>query len=393
MNTRIRNRAMVLIVAMIALTAASTGLRADTATCGFDGFTLPFTDVPASNAFFCQIAEAYFTGLTNGTGPTTYSPSANVPREQMAAFVTRTLDQSVKRSSKRAALDQFWNTFPGAVLGVTDVGSGPILAKSDGADIWVANSGSGTVSRVRASDGVKLGEWTGATNAVGVLVVGGKVYVTGETNPGTLYQIDPTQPPGPVTVVSSALGAYPNGIAFDGRLIWTANNSGSVSFIDPRTWGLTNETAGFVHPVGIIFDGQNIWVTDAGDNTLKKLDDRGRTGPPISVGLSPYFPAFDGMNIWVPNVQSSNISVVRAKGSLAGTVLATLNGHGGGTQAAFDGERILITEHNSDSVSLWNASTMTLITEFNVVGGPFGVCSDGVNFWITLFGANKLARF
>lgn len=392
MNT-MRNRAIALILSMATIAAASSQLRADTAPCSFSQTSLPFTDVASSNTFFCQIAEAYFTGLTNGTTSTTYSPSLNVTRDQMAAFVTRGMDQSVKRSSRRAALDQFWNTIPGAVLGVTDVGGSPVLAKSDGADIWVANSGSGTVSRVRASDGVKLGDWTGATNAVGVLVAGGKVYVTGETNPGTLYQIDPTQPPGPVTIVASTLGAYPNGIGFDGHLIWTANNSGSISMIDPRTWGVQNKTAGLVHPVGIVFDGRQIWVTDAGDNSLKRTDDFGDVGPPISVGLSPYFPAFDGMNIWVPNVHSFDISVVRAKGNLAGTVLATLSGQGGGTQAAFDGERILITNHNSDRVSLWNASTMSLITEFTVAGGPFGVCSDGVNFWITLFGANKLARF
>jgi len=28
--------------------------------------TLPFADVPATNVFFCAIAEAYFSGLTNG---------------------------------------------------------------------------------------------------------------------------------------------------------------------------------------------------------------------------------------------------------------------------------------------------------------------------------------
>ncbi len=47
---------------------------ADTGTCGGAMVTLPFTDV-AGNIFFCQIAEAYFSGLTNGTTPTTYSPS------------------------------------------------------------------------------------------------------------------------------------------------------------------------------------------------------------------------------------------------------------------------------------------------------------------------------
>jgi hypothetical protein len=90
MNTRIRNKAIMLIVMMVAFTGASTRLKADTGTCSGASTTLPFADV-ISSPFFCQIAEAYFSGLTNGTSGTTYSPTDPVTREQMAAFVTRTL--------------------------------------------------------------------------------------------------------------------------------------------------------------------------------------------------------------------------------------------------------------------------------------------------------------
>src|SRR6478672_294590 len=69
-------------------------------------FGLPFTDT-GSTTFCAQIAEAYYSGLSNGTTATSYSPSAVVNREQMAAFVTRTLDQSLLRGSRRAALNQW----------------------------------------------------------------------------------------------------------------------------------------------------------------------------------------------------------------------------------------------------------------------------------------------
>jgi len=48
-----------------------------------------FTDVPASNEFFKQIEWLKNTGITTGTTPTTYAPVANVTREQMAAFMYR----------------------------------------------------------------------------------------------------------------------------------------------------------------------------------------------------------------------------------------------------------------------------------------------------------------
>lgn len=156
-NSRSTFRVALVIALISMITIASSRLRADTDLCGGASITLPFTDVPAGNIFFCSIAEAFFSGLTNGTDATHYSPTANVPREQMAAFVTRTLDQSLKRGSRRAALDQYWTPTSPDALGLTAVEDQPEGVKSDGADLWVANHQSGTVSRVRASDGT-IGE-------------------------------------------------------------------------------------------------------------------------------------------------------------------------------------------------------------------------------------------
>jgi hypothetical protein len=367
---------------------------ADTGTCGGQSLTLPFTDVPAGNIFFCSIAEAFFSGLTNGTSPTTYSPSANVPREQMAAFVTRTMDQSLRRGSARASSKQWWT--PTGVLdrALTTVGSIPELVETDGADLWVANFTSGTVSRVRASDGRLLETWTGATQAAGVLVATGRVFVTGGFTPGKLYEIDPRQPAGTVTFLTN-VGESPQGIAFDGARVWTADNGSpaSVSIVTLNPLSVTTVTTGFSAPVGMLYDGANIWETD-GDGTLKRLDSNGNILQSVVVGDNPQTPVFDGTNIWVPNSNSNTVSIVRAA---TGTVLATLSGNGlnGPDVAAFDGERILITNQTGNSVSLWIAADLTPLGFFPTGAStqPFGACSDGLNFWITLSNANKLARF
>src|SRR5262249_44730392 len=157
---RLSTRIALLALLVLALTILSTRHYADTGTCGGQSITLPFTDVIGSQ-FFCQIAEAYFCGLANGTSPTTYNPTGNVNRDQMAAFMTRTQDSALRRGSKRAALQQFWTTTPRydstlGGLGTTNVDSTPEAVASDGADLWVTNRSSGTVSRVRASDGKLL---------------------------------------------------------------------------------------------------------------------------------------------------------------------------------------------------------------------------------------------
>src|SRR6516165_6319957 len=87
--TKLAIRSSLLAGLVIGLAVVSSRLQADTSTCGGVTTTLPFTDV-MSSPFFCQIAEAFFSGLTNGTSATTYSPSANVTRDQMAVFITRT---------------------------------------------------------------------------------------------------------------------------------------------------------------------------------------------------------------------------------------------------------------------------------------------------------------
>ena len=300
--------------------------------------------------------------------------------------------------SRRAALDQFWTPQNATVLGLTSVGSSPLLLKSDGADVWVANSAGGTVSRVRASDGKSLETWTGATSAGGVLVAMGRILVTGQTSPGNLYMIDPSQPPGAVTTVASTLGNLSQGITFDGARVWTADFFGhSVSIITPAAappWAVTTVTTGFQGPVGALYDGANVWVTDATAGKLLKLDSAGAILLAVTVGSNPLFPVFDGTNIWVPNAGSNSISVVRAS---SGTVLQTLTGNGLSfpEAAAFDGERVLVTNQTGNSVSLWKAADLSPLGSFATGSStaPTGACSDGVNFWITLAAPSKLARF
>jgi hypothetical protein len=341
------------------------------------------------------VLEIFYLGITTGTTPTTYDPTSNVNRLQMAAFLSRSVDGVLKRGSRRAALNRFWNPQSELSLALTSVGVTPILNASDGTDVWVAISGS--VARVRGGDGKLLETWTGAGGAIGVLTAIGRVFVTGDLNPGNLYRIDPTQPAGAVTTVASNLGSTPLGIAFDGTRIWTSNIA-SVSIVTPAAaipWPVTTASSGFNSPRGALFDGGSVWVADFGAGSLLKLNGTGGVLQTVTVGTGPGFPVFDGNNIWVPNNGSNSVTVVRASN---GVVLATLTGNGmnGPDVAAFDGERVLITNFaGGDSVTLWKAADLTPLGSFPTGAAtiPTGACSDGISFWISLQGSGKLARF
>src|SRR5499433_2862320 len=168
-----RSLALLLIAAAVLFSGASSGIF---------GLCGPFTDV--SDAVFCPfVLEIFFLGITTGTTPTTYDPSGNVTRLQMAAFLSRSVDGVLKRGSRRAALNRFWTPKNETLLETTTVGDGPNGPASDGLDVWVPGF-SGTVSRVRSSDGRLLETWTGATLAVAALSAAGKIFIIGHGAPG-----------------------------------------------------------------------------------------------------------------------------------------------------------------------------------------------------------------
>ena len=176
--------------------------------------------------------------------------------------------------------------------------------------------------------------------------------------------------------------------------MWTANSAGSISRVRLSDNNVATFTSGFSQPVGITYDGAFLWVTNQGNDTLTKVNPaNGAVAQTVGVGNSPSHPVFDGNNIWVPNFGSDSVTVVRASD---GTVLGTFTGNGlaGPRAAAFDGERILIT-NTEGGVSLWKATDLTPLGTVSVGTGtsPYGACSDGLNFWISLEGTGQIARF
>src|SRR5262249_43299401 len=151
-------RRVLVLVSTVFAALLGGGAGALLGTCG------PFTDT-ANDAFCPFILEVYYLGITTGTTPTTYSPADNVTRTQMAAFLSRTVDRTLQRGGRRAALKQFWTPQSSGVLGLTAVGSTPRLVESDGADLWVANFGAGTVAGGGGSGGHMVGAVDGALAA------------------------------------------------------------------------------------------------------------------------------------------------------------------------------------------------------------------------------------
>jgi hypothetical protein len=374
----------------------------------------PFSDVTPG---FCPfVLELYSLGVTVGTSPTTFSPDDPLTRGQGAVFVAKGVNQALARSSRRAALGQWWTMNPhwNLGLGVTVVGAIPLQPACDGTDVWTPDLGAGTVSRVRASDGKLLETWTGADSPTYALAAMGRIFVTARTGDesgfhGTLYAIDPSQPPGAVSVVANTLWNEAEGVAFDGTNLWVVSSGdvlttkgGALSIVHPGPtypWSFdTIKPNVFLPHGGIAYDGTNIWFCDGPQ--LKKMDSAGNLLQAVDLGHNSKFVVFDGHNLWV-TTQEPYVVVVSASD---GTVLGTLTGNGlnASVGVAFDGERIAVTnsgdENGGQTVSLWRAADFEPLGSFPTVSDPntrpYGVCSDGLNFWVTLYDSpGHLARF
>jgi hypothetical protein len=391
MDRRIR-RLRRCILAMAFGVASAMGMAPAQAQefCGGVEYPFPYTDVSGIGAAFCPgIMEAYVTGVSRGTTPTTFSPNETVSRVQMTTFLQRSLDQGLARTSRRAGLNQWWTTQSTNVIQAVPVSNTPFSCAGDGEHIWASTQSGDDVIEVQASTGAVVGTWTGATSSTGILAAAGMVFAVGSTSPGGLYVLDPTQPPGVATLAASNLGNVPLGLAFDGTRLWAANSlGGSVSIITPQAatpYPVTNVTTGFTSPAGIIYDGTNIWVTDHAASKLFKLDGTGAIIQTVTVGTGPAIPAFDGINIWVPNQVDNSITVVQASsGNVVATISTDANNHlGFPTAASFDGERVLVTNSSSSSVTLFKAADLSLIANVATASAPFAACSDGLNFWVS----------
>src|SRR5271154_2815067 len=102
-------RRLLLVVGIGVASATSVAPAQTQEMCGLQAYPFPYTDVSGVGAAFCPgIMEAYVTGVSKGTTPTTFSPNETVSRVQMTTFLQRSLDQGLARTSRRAALNRWW---------------------------------------------------------------------------------------------------------------------------------------------------------------------------------------------------------------------------------------------------------------------------------------------
>ena len=68
---------------------------------------LPFTDVADSDWFHAPVAWAYSNGIVSGTSASTFSPNANITREQMVAIFSKYANSKGLETPAAASIDSY----------------------------------------------------------------------------------------------------------------------------------------------------------------------------------------------------------------------------------------------------------------------------------------------
>ena len=263
------------------------------------------------------------------------------------------------------------------------VGSKPDGIAFDGANVWVANGGGNTVTKLRSSDGVNLGTFTVGDSPFGIAFDGANLWVANSSGVTKLRASDGSN------LGTFSVGASPLGVACDGPNIWVASfGNGTVTKLRASDGTPLGTFAFPFPPFGVAFDGVNIWVTNGESITKLRASDGVVLGS-FSVGGNSCGVAFDGANIWVVSVGMVNPHLTKLRAS-DGTLLGifSVNASGG---IAFDGVNIWVPA--STGVTRLRASDGFNLGAISDPGFPYAVAFDGANIWVTNEASGTVSKF
>ncbi len=251
------------------------------------------------------------------------------------------------------------------------VGSHPAAIAFDGANMWVANSGSDNVTELSPA-GATLGTFSVGMNPDGIAFDGTNMWVV-NFGDNTVTELSPAG----ATLGTFGVGNGPVAIAFDGTNMWVVNyNSSNVTELSPAGATLGTFSVG-MNPDGIAFDGTNMWVVNFFSLTVTELSPAGATLRTFLVGSEPVAIAFDGTNIWVAYGANS----VKESSPAGGAPLGTFSVGENPDAIAFDGTNMWVANSGDNTVTELSPAGATLGT-FSVGENPDAIAFDGTNMWV-----------
>jgi YVTN family beta-propeller protein len=222
----------------------------------------------------------------------------------------------------------------------------------------------------------------------GLAAGGGTIWVTGPER-AVVTRIDAVS--GNKVGNAIEVGADPDTIALDEENVWVTNKaSDTVTRIDAKSGEVVAEIPVGATPAGISLDEDGTpWVVLTDEGGVKPIDpDSNTPGPLVKTGRDPYAILVDGGTAWVTNREEGTV----AHFELPDGPVEKENVGGLPRALAVEGDSLFVVDFEDRLLELDRQSGAKK-DEFPLKGEPRETTAAEGAIWVTLYQANKLARF
>jgi len=260
----------------------------------------------------------------------------------------------------------------------------------DGANMWVANAQSNSVSKFRVSDGANLGNFPLGHPAQLLAFDGASIWASD----GVTYKITKIRASDGAILWDHAVASTGGliGMAFDGKSMWIGSSSGIIDQLRISDGAVLSAWYIYCQPEGTLaFDGANVWAACPQTNQVAKQPVAGGNFSLQTVGNWPLYLAFDGSSMWVAN--NSGVTTVQKLRVSDMAIVATASVGGAPTGIAFDG------------VNMWAGTAANTLVKFRTSDGavlattpsdgsfPLGIAFDGANIWSSNYQSATVSKY
>ena len=278
------------------------------------------------------------------------------------------------------------DTGSGQLLAAVPVGQSPAgVAAAGSSDLWVANTGAGSVSRIDQQTQTVTQTVPVGAGPVALTVLGQDVWVVNSLS-ATVSQVS-TQTNTVVAMVE--VGSEPSAITAGFGWLWVTNQGdATITRIDPKGIRPTVTVPVGDSPDGITTGDGAVWVSNRVDNTVSRVDPTHlAVGSPIHVGAGPGALVAAASGVWVANSLDLTVSRIDPRTGFVTTARV------GDTPTAIaaDAGSVWVADAGDATVARIDPGTGQ-VTRLLVGGSPRGLALVGSSLWVTAQGFPSAAH-
>jgi YVTN family beta-propeller protein len=281
-------------------------------------------------------------------------------------------------------------------------GSDPRSLTYDGHNIWIANYGSNTVTKLDPSTGAVVGNYPVGVQPISVTYYGFYIYVANHgsstvskllASTGALLTTYPVGPNPSYVLAPQPIGggggvAEPAGIPTPCPCFFTNNHDKTFTRVRiadglTTTYTLANTYVSFTSTTKGLFLFPNIVGLNTTVDIALISAVTGQVTAQYYAGANAVSGVTDGINLWVVNDNATTTTSSVTKFDIyTDTVVGTYQTGHDSRSAAFDGTNIWVTNYTDGTVSKRLASNGQALATYNVGTGPIAVIFDGTYIWV-----------